>query len=56
MLTEIELVAAEVAAGVCGLYDHGFTGDGGSGEGESVRHLVNIIPPCCVAVMKWTYL
>lgn len=35
MLTEIELIAAEVAAGVCGLHDHGFAGDGGGGEGES---------------------
>jgi len=34
MLTDIELVAAEVAAGVSGLHDHGFAGDGGGGEGE----------------------
>jgi hypothetical protein len=29
----VELVAAEVASGVCGLHDHGFAGDGGGGEG-----------------------
>ena len=36
------MVGAEVAAGVGGLDDHGFTRDRGGGEGESVRYTISI--------------